>query len=99
MLIFRQFWSVVVAQSGYSHQSLRWHSVRLVQQPILTISGHGLPVALPKGMVLFGPVAEFGEFATMMQDSEYYKCHKGELARYTTEIGAPAAELPQDKVA
>ena len=88
-----------MAQSGSSDQPLRRHSVRIVQQPILTISGQGMPVALPTGAVLFGPIAEMAEFATMIHNSEYYKCHKDELVIYTTEVGSPAAEMPQDKVA
>ena len=90
-----------MAQSGYSHQSLRWHSVRVVQQTILTVTAKGVPVALPKGTVLFGPVAECGDMATMVRDSEYYACHVEELHRYTTELVSPVSETiaPQDKVA
>jgi hypothetical protein len=90
-----------VAQSGYSHQPLRWHTVRVVQELILALTSEGKPAILPKGMVLFGPVAESGDFATMMQDSKYYKCHVDELLQFTTEVG-PArsgAGPVQDKVA
>ena len=90
-----------MVESGRRHLRLSWHSVRVVRQTILALTSRGLPVALPEGMVLFGPVAEADEFATMMQDSEYYKCHVEELERYTTEV-RPAgsdADTPHDKVA
>ena len=90
--VFRkQSWSnFVVVQSGRSHLRLKWHSVRVVKETLLAVTPQGVPVALPKGMVLFGPVEEAGDFAMMMQDSRYYKCHIDELLRYTCEI-CPAA--------
>ena len=88
-----------MVQSGHGHRALRWRSVRVVQQMILTLTPQGTPIALPKGTVLFGPIAQTGEFATMMQDSEYYKCHVDELLRYTKEAGSATSDTPQDKVA
>lgn len=57
-----------------------------------------MPIALPKGTVLYGPVEESGELVTMMHGSESYKCHIDELMRYTTETVAETAAT-HDKVA
>jgi len=90
-----------VGHFGYSHQPLRWHSVRVVEQTILTLNSQGAPIALPTGTVLFGPIAESGDFAVMMQGSESYKCHIGELVRYTAEVVPEVSEavVPREKVA
>jgi hypothetical protein len=72
-----------------------------VQETLLAVTSQGVPLALRKGMVLFGPVAEAGEFATMMQDSECYQCHIDELRRYTYEVrsGSSDADTAHDRVA
>lgn len=87
-----------MVEPDHSHRRLRWQSTRVVQQTILTLTSQGVPVALPKGTVLFGPVAQSGDFATMMHGSESYKCHIDELLRFTAEASAAAAS-PHDKVA
>ena len=88
-------------KSGGSQLRLSWHSVRVVQETVLAVTAHGVPVALPKGTMLFGPIAEAGDFAIMTRDSESYRCHIDDLHRFTGEIRPASADgaSPQDKVA
>lgn len=87
-----------MVEPDHRQRRLRWQSTRVVQQTILTLTAHGVPMALPQGTVLFGPVAQSGDFATMVHGSESYKCHIDELLRYTVEANAATA-APHEKVA